>query len=218
VQVRLRVLARHALGRGDGRLSAAEARELAARGYVGRRRSEWISGRAAAHRLLREWLGPDRALPDVLGDPDGAPRLHGGPGASISLSHDGDWIAVALAEGRGVRAGVDLCARAHAGRLVPILTRIGLGEAAAAVGAAGGLDPCVTWAALECTLKLRRLGISALLGATGLAVSLVGGRAPPIRQDQSDALVRVVGLGDPASARVALTPSYALAWGAELVS
>ena len=67
------------------------------------------------------------------------------------------------------------------------------------------ISPCAAWAALECALKLRGLGIASLLDAR-LALSHVeAGR------------VEVTGLGAPATVSVAETESFALASAEEAV-
>jgi hypothetical protein len=163
--------------------------------YRGRRRDEWIAGRLAARRLLARRLGAGARDLSVVADPAGAPRVTGGRAPlAISLSHDGGRVAVALAPGRG-RVAVDVCDRAHAGRLPVLLARLGL--------AAGNADACAIWAALECALKLRGLGVTALLGAP-LALATEG----PGR-------LRVTGLGAAAVCRVASRADYALAWAEE---
>jgi hypothetical protein len=186
------VLDRRDLDASAERLGPREQRELDALGFGPRRRREWIDGRIAAHRALGGWLGAGAAGLALLTDPCGAPRVVGddGRGLSVSLSHDGDWVAVAMADG-GRRAAIDLCSREHTDRLGPILGRLSV--------EATGLDGCETWAALECVLKLRRRGISSLLDAE-LAVR---GRGRE---------VCVFGIGAPARVEVTSRPAFALAF------
>ena len=113
---------------------------------------------------------------------------------AISLSHDGGRVAVALAPGRG-RVAVDVCDRAHARRLPAILARLGVADTHA--------DACAIWAAIECALKLRGLGVTTLLGAP-LAIAATGAER-----------LRVSGLGAPAVCQVASRGDYALAWAEE---
>jgi hypothetical protein len=181
------VMARGALDARSERLTVTERAELARSGFGPRRRDEWIAGRVAAHRALGAWLGLRAAALDVLTAPDGAPRVDGGGAISISLSHDGEHVAVALSEGR---AAVDLCCVGHADRLRAILARLGVETP---------LDPCSAWAALECALKLRRRGVTALVDAR-LAVDDDG---------------RVRGLGAEARVRIMRTPAFALACAEE---
>ena len=99
---------------------------------------------------------PVSAEASVLVDPDGAPRVVGMP-CNVSLSHDGDWIAVAITDVR-TRIGIDLCLRTHAERVARILAWLGARDATS--------DPVGAWAALEAVLKLRRLPIEALRDRT----------------------------------------------------
>ncbi len=85
---------------------------------------------------------------DVEHDADGAPRI---PDHHISLSHDGDYVAVVVGE---EPVGIDVCLRAHAERARNILRWLGITVP---------IDPCAQFAALEAALKLRRLGIERLL-------------------------------------------------------
>jgi 4'-phosphopantetheinyl transferase len=179
-----------------GLLTRTERAEVARLRYSGRRRDEWIAGRLAARRALALRLGAGARDVSVVADPAGAPRVTGGGAPmAISLSHDGGRVAVALAPGRG-RVAVDVCDRANARRLPAILARLGVTDAHAD-------DACAVWAALECALKLRGLGVTALLGAP-LAIAATGaGR------------LRVSGLGAAAVCQVASRGSYALAWAEE---
>jgi 4'-phosphopantetheinyl transferase len=67
-----------------------------------------------ARALLRDLLGFPA---DVATRPGGQPCLPDHPGLGVSMSHDGDWLAVAV--GLGVRVGIDVqCPqRLTAGRL-----------------------------------------------------------------------------------------------------
>ena len=173
--MRIAVFARNEL---DDGLTAAEMRELVLLGYTGPRAAEWVAGRAAAHRVL--------GLVDVLADADGAPRVAAGV---LSLSHDDNWVAVATAPSGGI--AVDLCSRTHAPRIATILQRLGIHG-----------DPCLTWAALECALKLRRQGVWTLVGAR-LAVEAAG----------PGAVVR--GIGEDVEVRWRNCGDYTLAWSHE---
>lgn len=179
---------------GDPRLlRLAERRELRALRLLGPRREEWIRGRVAIRRAVACWLARHASTCRVRTEPNGAPRVVG-VDCAVSLSHDERWFAVALAPGRALRIGVDLCRRVHADRLAPILrrfTRWGV-----------QLDPVVQWAALECVFKMRGLGITALLGSDA-TVRRVGRR------------VRVDGLGPAASLYVIDRPDFVVVWGSE---
>jgi hypothetical protein len=117
-----------------------------------------------------------------------------GVNCAVSLSHDDRWFAVALAPGRALRIGVDVCRRVHADRLLPILRRF--------TKRGVQLDPVVQWAALECVLKMRGLGITTLLGSDA-TVRRVGRR------------VRVDGIGPDASLYVMERPEFVVVWGGE---
>jgi hypothetical protein len=179
------VIPRHAVPPDAGQLTAPERAALAAvRGA--RRRDEWIRGRLAIRRVLAD------AAASVLADTDGAPAIAGGTPRSVSLSHDGGWIAVAAAA-PAWRLGIDLCLRAHAARVQRILRWLG-------VEVDGGVDPVATWCVLEVALKLRRWPITTLLGAgerraRGLAVARAGD-ALAVRGLGADALVRHAGTAD----------------------
>ena len=168
-----------------GLLTPAERDALASvRGE--RRRSEWICGRLALRRALGD---PDTS---ILVAPDGAPAPVGGAPCSVSLSHDGDWIAVAVGDATA-RIGIDLCLREHAGRVTRILRWLDV---------RGADDTLAAWVALEAVLKLRRLPIEALRDR---ALEL---RASP------DAIL-VSGLGDPVTAQVRDAPDYVVGWAME---
>lgn len=84
---------------GDAWLSASERRRLAAI-TAPRRRAQFLAGRWALRRLLAAELG--RAPPDyvLLAEENGPPRLMGGaPRLNLSLSHSGDTVACAVADG-----------------------------------------------------------------------------------------------------------------------
>jgi phosphopantetheinyl transferase len=163
----------------EGHLTDEERDDLRRLALTGRRADEWIAGRIAIHRVLG-------AATSVTTCDDGAPDYRPAPGAryqSISLSHDGGWVAVAAAEGSEV--AVDLCTIAHAARLGPILARLGVVTN----------EPCLAWAAIECALKLRRRAIWSLLDGK-LAV----------------ADGRVSGIGEDVRVDARMTSDYALAW------
>src|SRR5256885_6260492 len=80
-------------------LSARERAQAAALDLRGRRRNEWIRGRVAMRRTLVARFGATAARLSLLSEEDGAPRLEGKTDCAVSLSHDGDYFAVALADG-----------------------------------------------------------------------------------------------------------------------
>ena len=166
------------------RLSGPELEVLATvRGA--RRRDEWIRGRIAIRSVLGDHVS-------TVVDPDGAPRLVGST-CNISLSHDGDFIVVAVAAASS-RVGVDLCLNDHASRVEQILRWLDVQTK---------LDPIACWAALEAVLKLRRLSIEALRDRV-IALCLHG-----------DAIA-VGGIGDDSIVRICNAPDYAIGLATEL--
>jgi 4'-phosphopantetheinyl transferase EntD len=164
-------------------LSPAERLALAA--VCGeRRRDEWIRGRLAIRRVLG-----DRDT-SVLVAPDGAPEPIGGAPCNVSLSHDGAWIAVAVAD-RPV--GIDVCARMHAARVARILRWLGV---------RGEVDGLAGWSALEAVLKLRRWSIE-MLRDRDLELAATG----------TEVVVR--GLDDAVVAQVRNEADYVVAWATE---
>jgi hypothetical protein len=203
----------------SGELSAAEQAVLVLRD--GPRRDEWIRGRLALRQALVAALGPEGSGVSVLVDPDGAPRPEGGPPCAVSLSHDGDWIAVGVIAGAAWRVGVDLCLRSHAARVSRVLGRLsvaagGIDERSEATGGGNpagfagrardgvprGIDPCAQWAALEATLKLRRLSVMAL-------------REHAIEIREAGTELEVRGLGAAATVELHHAPEHVVAWTAE---
>lgn len=164
----------------DDRLTPAETRELHVLGYEGPRAAEWVAARAAAHRVV--------GMIDVLTEADGAPSIATG---ALSLSHDGDWVAVATAASG--RVAVDLCARANRDQAASVLHRLGVFG-----------DPCLSWAAIECALKLRRRGVMTLLGDSSAE------REVSIEPNDAGAVVR--GIGDDVHVSWRSGDGYALAW------
>lgn len=173
-------------------LRLAERRELRALRLRGSRREEWIRGRVAIRRAVARWL-PRASTCRVQTEPSGAPLVVG-VDCTVSLSHDGRWFAVALAPGRAVRIGVDLCRRVHADRLAPILRRF--------IRRGVQLDPVLQWAALECVFKMRGWGITALIGSDAI-----------VRRDGQRVLVR--GIGPDVSLHVIDRREFVVVWGSE---
>ena len=186
----------------DGRedlLTRTEQRCLIDARFGARRRSEWIAGRVAARRTLCRLLGDDGRSVSVVSASNGAPRALGRPDLSISLSHDGSWVAVATSRRRwgAARVAIDLCDARHDGRVRRLLARLSIDRTGTP------LSPCATWAVLECALKLRGFGIASLLDARlGLSHVEAG-------------TVEIAGLGAPATVIVSQTESFALAWAEE---
>lgn len=130
----------------------------------------------------------------LLTEPDGAPRLEGKADCAVSLSHDGDYFAAAIADKRGMRVAVDICLREHEARLQTIFSRLAV--------RAASVDVVAGWAALECFLKLRRLGVAALLD-TALTLGMCADG------------IEVSALGSTVSLSLLSRPRFVVAWGGE---
>jgi hypothetical protein len=192
--VHLHIAALPALAAREELLTEAERAQVAVSGFGQRRRSEWVRGRLAMRRALRSRFGDEATRLSLLSEPDGAPRLEGKADCAVSLSHDGDYFAAAIADRAGMRVAVDLCLRAHEARLRGIFARLAVH--------AVNVDVVTGWAALECFLKLRRLGVAALLD-TAASVTASAGR------------VKVSALGGTVSFSLLRHPLFVVAWGGE---
>ena len=191
------VFDRGSLDAREERLTRPERLALDRARFGPRRRAEWIAGRVAARRALTGWLGDAARALSIVSAPDGAPTIPERPDLSISLSHDEAWMAVATAH-RPARVSVDLCDRRHDDRARALLDRLSVDG-----GTGASLSPAAAWAALECTLKLRGLGIAALLDAR------------PTLAPAGAGAVRVSGLGARAVVSFSEAPDFALAWAEE---
>ncbi|MEU3255128.1 4'-phosphopantetheinyl transferase superfamily protein [Streptomyces sp. NPDC006997] len=69
------------------------------------RAAEFLAGRALLRHLLRATVPELAGVPVVAGE-RGGPLLAGAPDTGVSVSHDGDAVAAAVAPGR--RVGVDV--------------------------------------------------------------------------------------------------------------
>ena len=154
-------------------LTPDERALLDALGFAGARAREWIAGRVAVRRAIAR-------SGSVLADASGAPTCEGW---SVSISHDGDWVAVAA--DRVARVAVDVCCISRAERAERILARLGVRAE----------DPCLAWAALECALKLRGRGVWSLLDG---ALAVTDGR--------------VSWIGGDVDVQSRVHPDYRLAW------
>jgi hypothetical protein len=127
-------------------------------------------------------------------DHDGAPRIEGMTDLGISLSHDGDYFAAAIAGRSGLRVGVDLCLRRHEAGLRKIFPRLAVH--------APKVDVVAAWASLECFLKLRRLGVVDLLDtAFTIAITMDG--------------LTISALGSTVYLSLSRHPQFVVVWGAE---
>ena len=122
------------------------------------RQAQWLAGRRLIHRLFEESAGPLPAHTVVRNDATGRPWLVGAaPGAVVSLSHSGTWVAAVLAQGG--RAGVDIeMIRDKAQRLAgKFLAPAEWADAQAATHAApdaGSTHYTLLWSAKESLYKL----------------------------------------------------------------
>lgn len=104
---------------GDGApwLQPGERARLAGLGSPARRQS-FLAGRWLARRLLAAALGGEAAAMPAEIDSLGRSHVPGAPGLNLSITHSGDWVAVALADApvgidlEGLRARGDLLALA----------------------------------------------------------------------------------------------------------
>jgi hypothetical protein len=178
----------------DEWLTEAERVQLTTLQFCQRRRNEWIRGRQVMRNALISTFGDSAARLSILTDDDGAPRVEGMTDLAISLSHDGDYFAAAIAGRPGLRVGVDLCLRLHERRLRKIFPRLAVH--------APNVDVVVAWASLECFLKLRRLGVVDLLD-TAFTIAI------------SDNRLTISALGSTVYLSLSRHPQFAVAWGAE---
>ena len=88
-----------------GRLSPAD-RERAARFRRPEDRARFVVGRALLAKLLRDELDHRPAVLELALTEHGRPHLPTLPDVHFSISHAGDWVAVAL--GVGVQVGIDV--------------------------------------------------------------------------------------------------------------
>ncbi|KAA2255361.1 4'-phosphopantetheinyl transferase superfamily protein [Solihabitans fulvus] len=86
--------------------AATAADTEAARLLPAWRAAEYLAARALLRRLLAEVAGPAAAVLPIAADEAGRPHLPDRPDLTISLSHEGDWVAAAV--GLGVDVGVDV--------------------------------------------------------------------------------------------------------------
>ena len=93
------------------------------------RQAQWLAGRRLIHRLFEETMAPPPAYALVRNDATGRPWLTGAaPGAVVSLSHSGAWVAAVLAQGgrAGVIQNKKLCYQKHNSNPKLLLSKIKL--------------------------------------------------------------------------------------------
>lgn len=127
---------------------------LAAQIPPGRRRTEFVAGRWAAHHALAAWLHP---VPPVGRSAEGAPRLVGdGPPTRLSISHSRTAAVAAAGPGPG-GLGIDLMDPADGARIPKVLGRFqSQAEARLLRGPEG---PFVAWGAREAVAKATETGM-----------------------------------------------------------
>jgi 4'-phosphopantetheinyl transferase len=139
--------------------SASHPADLAAaEGLTAGRRAERLAARSLLRQLLRH-VAAAAVDAEIEADPGGRPRLLGHPGVGISLSHDGDLAAAAVAISR--RVGVDLQQLVN-----PIHERTArriLGPHASSVLSApdaGAYELAAVWSAQEACVKAAGIGLA----------------------------------------------------------
>ncbi len=126
------------------------------------RRTEWLAGRLAAKRLLRDELG---TLPlSWAVERDGVAPALGGlhlPDTRLSLSHSGGWGAATLSDLRAEgSAGIDIqrIRPVHPGLCARVFSPDEREQIAAHFGAENSADGMLLlWALKEAAIKARRL-------------------------------------------------------------
>jgi 4'-phosphopantetheinyl transferase len=89
----------------EARLSAPD-RERAGRFRLREDRARFVLGRTVLAKILRAELGGEPAMLELALTDKGRPYLPGEPRLHFSITHAGDWVAVALAI--GARVGIDI--------------------------------------------------------------------------------------------------------------
>ena len=118
------------------------------------RQAQWLAGRVLVHQLLAASKGSScpSAAAQLRNDAAGRPLLAGRPGAALSLSHSGEWVAALLAPSG--QAGIDIeLIRDKARRLAPRF----LSAAEQEFADRQGNDPALfslLWSAKETLYKL----------------------------------------------------------------
>jgi len=127
-----------------------------------KRKSEWLAGRLAAKKLMRDEI--DLAPPDWSVGRDGAaPSITGVtlPGTLLSLSHSGGFGAATLSDSYSEgSAGVDIqrIRPVHPGLCARVFTPAERAQVAARFGSEDSADGMLLfWALKEAAIKARRL-------------------------------------------------------------
>jgi 4'-phosphopantetheinyl transferase len=110
------------------------------------RSTQWLAGRALAHRLLQE-LSPTPAF--LYNDVNGRPFFEQLPGFAVSLSHSGQWVACVLSTHGRVGTDVELV-RDKAQKLAPRF----LSEAERADAGDEAVKHSLYWSSKETLYKL----------------------------------------------------------------
>lgn len=140
----------------DATLSFAERRRAEAMG-ADSVRHRYVHGRATLRRILGERLDlPPAEVP--IERADGRIRLTGYPDCHVSLSHAGDFVAVAVADDGPVGIDIESVGR-HDDRVPDVaLTPRKVASAALVVGER--LAPLAVWVAQEAAMKADGIGLA----------------------------------------------------------
>lgn len=140
----------------DATLSFAEHRRAEAmRGDSVRRR--YVHGRSALRRILGDWLDLPPAEVPIEGA-DGPIRLTGPARCHVSLSHTGDFVAVAVADDGPV--GIDIESTDRYDDRIPGLALTPRKVASAAFVVGERLAPLAVWVAQEAAMKADGIGLA----------------------------------------------------------
>lgn len=140
----------------DATLSIAERRRAAGM-RAESARSRYVHGRTALRRILGERLDLSPAAVPIE-RPDGRIRLEGHPTCHVSLSHTGDFVAVAIADNGPV--GIDIETTDRHGDRVPELALTPRKVASAALVVGERLAPLAVWVAQEAAMKADGIGLA----------------------------------------------------------
>ena len=140
----------------DATLSFAERRRAEAM-RADAVRHRYVHGRAALRRILGEWL--DLSPADVpIERADGPIRLTGYPDCHVSLSHTGEFVAVAVADDGPVGIDIESTDRHH--DRVPDVALTPRKVASAAMVVGERLAPLAVWVAQEAAMKADGIGLA----------------------------------------------------------
>lgn len=140
----------------DATLSFAERRRAEAM-RADAVRNRYVHGRAALRRILGERLGLEPA--DVpIERAEGRIRLTGYPACHVSVSHAGDFLAIAAADDGPV--GIDIESVTRCDDRVPEVALTPRKVASAALLVGERLAPLAVWVAQEAAMKADGIGLA----------------------------------------------------------